>query len=166
MISTASSPVLDSETATLFNPAFCAAMLHRATTGYQSKASSSMPITFGFLILPSALHKPTRAALPSTTAASLWSWLRANPILLMDFPDRIRGFRPYTSAAITYGIQHDVLHGVDGGLAAGTLRHRPRTLHPTADWLACMKAAEFLGKWLGGSDADEATTLARWGVRP
>lgn len=166
MNSTALSPVLDSETDTLFNPAFCAMMLHRAAAEYQSKAGSAMPITFGFLILPSALHKPTRDALPATTAASLWGWLRANPILLMDFPDRIRGFRPFTSAAVKYGIQHGVLQGSDAALTAGTLGRRPRTLHPTADWLACVRAAEFLGKWLGGSDADEATTLARWGVRP
>lgn len=159
-------PSLDSETSTLFNPAFCATLLNKATTGHQSKVNTAMPITFAFLILPSALHKPTREALPSTTAASMWSWLRTNPILLMDFPDRVRSFRPFTSAAVTYGLRHGVLTGSVGVLAAGSIRRRPRTLRPTEDWLACMKAAEFLGKWFGGTDVDEATTLAQWGVRP
>lgn len=159
-------PVFDSETATLFNPAFCAMLLNKAAAAHQAKASAAMPVTLAFLILPSALHKPTRDALPSTTAASMWSWLRANPILLMDFADRARTFRPFTSAAITYGLRHGVLTGQVGVLAAGGLGRRPRTLRPTDDWLACLNTSEFLGKWFGGSDTDEATTLARWGVRP
>lgn len=163
-----SSPItmMDSETSSLFNPAFCAVLLNKASTGYAAKASEAMPLTFAFLILPSALHKPTRDALPSTTAASMWSWLRVNPLLLMDFADRIRTFRPFTSAAIIYGLQQGVLQGSIGAIAAGRIGRRPRTLRPTDDWLACVKAAEFLGKWFGGSDADEATTLAQWGVRP
>jgi hypothetical protein len=157
----------DSETSTLFNPAFCAVLLAKATVGYgTAAAANAMPLTFAFLILPSALHKPTRDAFPKTTAASTWSWLRGNPLLLMDFADRVRTFQPFTSAAITYGLRHGVLRGSVGALTAGTLGRRPRTLHPTEDWLACMKAAEFLGKWFGGAETDEATTLARWGVRP
>lgn len=158
--------MLDSETSSLFNPAFCAVLLNKASTGYAAKASQAMPLTVAFLILPSALHKPTRDALPSTTASSMWSWLRANPVLLMDFADRVRTFRPFTAAAITYGLRQGVLVGSVGTVAAGSIRRRPRTLRPTDDWLACLKAAEFLGKWFGGSGTDEATTFAQWGVRP
>lgn len=157
----------DSETFTLFNPAFCAVLLTKAAAGYGSVAATrGMPLTFAFLVLPSALHKPTRDALPKTTAASMWSWLRGNPLLLVDFADRVRTFQPFTSAAITYGLRRGVLRCSPGALIAGTLERRPRTLHPTEDWLACVKAAEFLGKWFGGAETDEATTLARWGVRP
>lgn len=159
-------PALDSETSTLFNPAFCAVMLNRASTSYGAQAGEAMPITFAFLILPSALHKPTRDALPSTTASSMWGWLRANPVVLMDFADRARAFRPFTAAAIIYGLQHAVLAGSLGSIKAGTIGRRPRTLNPTDDWHACLRAAEFLGRWFGRSDADEATTLAQWGVRP
>lgn len=163
---TTSAAALDSETSALFNPAFCAVLLNKASTGYEAKTSQAMPLTFAFLMLPSALHKPTRDALPSTTAASMWSWVRGNPLLLMDFADRVRTFRPFTSAAISYGLRHGVLTGTVGALSAGILGRRPRSLHPTEDWLACLKAAEFLGKWFGGSDTDEATLLAQWGVRP
>lgn len=158
--------VLDSETSTLFNPAFCAVLLNKTCAAFGAKAGEAMPVTFGFLILPSALHKPTRDGLPSTTASSMWSWLRANPVLLMDFVDRVRTFRPFTAAGITYGLTRGVLTGSSGTIAAGSIGRRPRTLHPTDDWQACVKAAEFLGRWFGGSDADEATTLAQWGVRP
>lgn len=161
-----SPPALDSEASTLFNPAFCAVLLNRASASYEAKSSTAMPVTFAFLLLPSALHKPTRDALPSSTAASMWGWLRANPVLLMDFADRVRTFRPFTASAITYGLKHAVLTGSLGSIAAGQISRRPRTLHPTEDWLACLKSAEFLGRWFGGTDTDEATTLAQWGVRP
>ena len=59
----------DSETSTLFNPAFCAVVLNSATKAYEAKSGESMPVVYAFLILPSALHKPTRDALPSTTAS-------------------------------------------------------------------------------------------------
>ncbi|UYY83081.1 DUF6521 family protein [Arthrobacter sp. YA7-1] len=156
----------DSETSTLFNPAFCALLLNRACAAYEAKAGAAMPITFAFLILPSALHKPTREALPGTTASSMWAWLRSNPVILMDFANRARTFRTFTGAAIRYGLQRTVLTGSLGSIAAGKLARRPRTLFPTDDWTDCVKAAEFLGRWFGGSEADEATTLAHWGVKP
>lgn len=164
----ASLPLLthDSETNTLFNPAFCAVLLNKATKGYEAKAGVPMPVTFAFLILPSALHKPTRNALPSTVASSMWGWLQTHPVLLMDFVDRVRSLRPFTAAALSYGLQHGALKASLGSITPGELGRRPRALHPTEDWLGCLEAAEFLGRWFGGINADEATTLAQWGVRP
>lgn len=156
----------DTETRTLFNEAFCALLLNKVSAAYEVKTGQALPITFAFLILPSALHKPTRDALPSTTASSMWGWLGANPEILMDFAERVRKFRPFTAAAIGYGLRHGVLRGSPGAIAAGPIGRRPRTLRPTDDWLACLRAADFLGRWFGGADTDEATTLARWGVRP
>lgn len=159
-------PLADSETSALFNPAFCAVLLNKACAAYEAKAGTAMPVTFAFIALPSALHKPTREALPTTTASSMWGWLRRNPIVLTDLAQRVRTFRPFTGAAITYGLSHAVLKGSIGSIASGAMNRRPRTLFPTEDWTDCLKAAEFLGRWFGGSDADEATTLAQWGVRP
>lgn len=159
-------PALDSESSALFNPAFCAVLLHRACAEYSTKVQQPMPVIYAFLIVPSALHKPTRDELPGSTAASMWPWLREHPLLTMDFPHRARRLRPYTSAAITYGLNHSILVSSPGALAAGTVRRRPRSLQPTSDWLACQKAAGFFGKWFASNDADEATTLAQWGVRP
>lgn len=166
MSSVAALPLADSETSSLFNPAFCALLLNKACVAYETKAAADMPVTFAFIVLPSALHLPTRQALPATTASSMWAWLRSNPVLLMDFADRVRTFRPFTGAALTYGLRHAVLTGSLGSIAAGNIGRRPRTLFPTEDWMDCISAAEFLGRWLGASDADEATTLAHWGVRP
>lgn len=159
-------PAADSETSTLFNPAFCAILINKACAAYEAKAGAAMPVTFAYLILPTALHKPTRDSLPNTTGSSMWAWLRSNPILLMDFADRVRAFRAFTGVAISYGLQHTVLSGSLGSISAGGLGRRPRTLFPTEDWTDCVRAAAFLGRWFGGSEADEATTLAQWGVKP
>jgi hypothetical protein len=157
---------VDSEASSLFNPAFCSVLLHKVCTNYEERAGTVMPVVFAFLILPNVLHKPTRDSLPATTASSMWVWLRSNPVLLMDVADRVRAFRTFTGAGITYGLQHGVLAGSPGTIGAGTIKRRPRTLFPTEDWAACLKAAEFFGRWFGGSEADAATNLARWGVRP
>lgn len=162
-----SGPALaDTEASALFNPAFCAVVLNRACAGFTSRSDASMPLTFAYLVLPSALHRPTRETLPGTVAASMIAWLRANPLTLVDLPDRIRAFRDLTSQAIVYGLTRRMLASDDGSLRALKLRRRPRTLRPTADWESCLRAADFLGKWIGGSGNDEATSLAQWGLRP
>jgi hypothetical protein len=159
-------PPRDSETRNLFNPAFCALLLNRMVANYEAKADAPMPLTFAYVGLPAALHQPTRSALPRSTAASMWPWIRSNPVLFLDLGQRVRDFRPFTSSAITFGLRHGVLRGSLGSLAAGTVRRRPRSLRPTADWSSCLDAAEFLGRWFGDSGSDEATMLAQWGVRP
>lgn len=157
---------VESETDVLFNPAFCSALLHKACSSYEAKAETALPVTLAFIVLPSALHLPTREALPTTTASSMWGWIRSNPLLFMDFAERARSFRPFAGTAIAYGLQQGVLIGSVGSIGAGKINRRPRTLFPTRDWTHCMKAADFLGRWLGGSEADESTILAHWGVRP
>ena len=156
----------DTEASALFNPAFCAVLLHRACAAFSSQAGAPMPLTFAYLILPSALHLPTREALPKTSAASMATWLREHPLVLSELPARVRAFRDFTSQAIIYGLSRHVLVATDGRLSALSLQRRPRTLRPTQDWEACMRASEFLGRWIGGSGSDEPTTLAQWGLRP
>lgn len=166
MITDSAALTLDSEADALFNPAFCAVLLNKAASGYVAQAGEMMPVTFAFLILPSALHEPTREALPRTIASSMWAWTAAHPVLLMGLAERARTLRRATASGLTHGLRHGVLTASHGSIEAGKLERRPRTLRPTSDWLACVAAAEFLGKWFGASGADEATTFARWGVRP
>lgn len=157
---------LDSETGSLFNPAFCAMLLHRAAKEYEAKSGKPLPVVYAFIVLPCALHLPTRDSLPSSTATSMWGWVRSHPVLLGDFAERARNFRSFTAAAVRFGLQCGALTGELGSLRAGTLRRRPRDLRPTNDWQDCVQAAQFLGRWLAAVSSDEATVLAQWGVRP
>jgi hypothetical protein len=156
----------DAEASALFNPAFCSVVLNKACVGYASKADAAMPLTFAYLILSCALHRPTREALPRTTAASMAGWLRDAPLIRVDLSTRVRALRDITSQAILYGLGHGVLASQGGDLRGGSLKRRPRTLRPTEDWQSCLSAGEFLGKWFASSGSDEATLLAQWGMRP
>lgn len=156
----------DTEASALFNPAFCSVVLNKACLGHASKADGAMPLTFAYLILPCALHRPTREALPRTAAASMAGWLRNTPLIRVDLPNRVQALRDTTSQAILYGLGHGILVSQDGDLRGGSLERRPRTLRPTDDWQRCLSAGEFLGKWFAGSGSDEATLLALWGLRP
>ena len=159
-------PLADTAASALFNPAFCAVALYRACSGFTSKADGPMPLTFAYVVLPSALHRGTREALPKTTATSMVAWLRDNPLLLINLPSRVQAFRALTSQAIVFGLTHGILVTDDESLRGAAVRRRPRKLLPTADWESCMRAADFLGRWIAGSGNDEATTLAQWGLRP
>lgn len=157
----------DTEATALFNAAFCAVVLNHACAGFAAKSGDAMPLTFAYLVVPSALHRSTREALPGTTATSMTTWLRDHPLVLVDLPRRIGSFREFTSRAIVFGLNHGVLATTDNGaLSALPLARRPRSLRATEDWEACRKAAQFLGRWLGSFGNDEATTLAQWGIRP
>jgi hypothetical protein len=157
---------VDTEASALFNPAFCSVVLNKACVGYASKADAAMPLTFAYLILPCALHRPTREALPRTMVASMAGWLRDTPLIRVDLANRVQTLRDITSRAILYGLGHGVLVSQDGDLRAGSLERQPRTLRPTDDWRRCLSAGAFLGKWCAGSGSDEATLLAQWGLRP
>lgn len=157
----------DTEANVLFNPAFCAVLLHRAIRGYEKKTEGQpLPVVYAFLVLPSALHPATRTKLPKKTTASMWSWLRSHPIILADFAKRARDLKPFVAEATIFAIQHSVLKATEGSLASGKLLRRPSNLQPTEDWEQCEKAASFLGKWLASTKADESTILTKWGVRP
>lgn len=156
---------LGSEPITLFNPAFCAVLLNKAAGAYEKKSKCALSLTYAFLILPSALHLTTRRKLPSKTSASMWSWVRSHPDIVLDFADRARSLRPFTADAIKFGLQYGALIYTRGSLSSGTLKRRPRNFQATNDWQDCVNAAEFLGRWFGLSKVDEPTMLTLWGVR-
>jgi hypothetical protein len=158
---------LDSlEQRSLFNAAFLAVLAHASAEGFFDRSGKPMPLPYFYVSLPLALHQETRAALPRTTAGSMWGWVRENPRPLSDLASRVVAMRPLVSRALAFGIAHSALLAEGDGLAPGSLRRRPKTLRPTADWNACRKAAGFVGRWLAGQRTDTASTLALWGLRP
>jgi Family of unknown function (DUF6521) len=59
------------EEANLLNPAFCCTALTSSIVGYMGVDAEGMPYPLAFMILPIALHKTTREALPQNTRTSL-----------------------------------------------------------------------------------------------
>lgn len=161
----------------LFNPAFVALLLNKAAKGHASVADKPLPVPIAYLVVPLALHAPTREALPNSTVSVMPAWVQTQPALLMELPKRVRALRPLVSAATTFGLRHGLLRPEQSGLQAGALRRdrqsfsitgasTPRPgLPATEDAAACFNQAAFLGRWFA-KQPDPLTALAHWGLRP
>lgn len=150
----------------LLNEAFCAVLLHYAVKDYTASGRPAMPLPFAYVVLPMALHEPSRRALPRTTAAAMWPWVHERAEIMAGMTRRVVSLRAYASRALLFGQVHGVIVGTADGIAAGQLRRRPRSLRPTADWNECVRAAGFLGRWFASQQTDTPSTLAMWGLRP
>ena len=157
------------EEANLFNPAFCAALLAKATGDHLKKVGRSLPFALSFLVLPIVLHRGTRLSLPGSTITSLLSWVQENRDQLVDFPIRVSRLRSITKEALLFGVQHQTLVLTnDGGVAVGG-KHQSatdrRTVLFTDEARECVDRAGFVGRWFS-SAGTTATIYAAWGVAP
>lgn len=159
--------VASSEEVALFNPGFLARLLHRTLTEFQGTTPGGMSVALVFLAIPLVLHKPTRDDLPRNSAAQMQRWIRENPRHLVGLPERVIRVRPFTGFAIRFGLVHGVLTAEGSVMSAGEFRRRPPGFAAleTTEVDECLRAAGFLGRWFA-RQADAATVLAWWGLRP
>ncbi|MBB4428519.1 hypothetical protein GGD66_007109 [Bradyrhizobium sp. CIR48] len=157
------------EEAHLFNPAFCAAVLHEFVKEYQKSRGQAVPYVLLFCMLPIALHGKTRRALPGSTLTSLYSWRERNPEVLVGFAQRARSLRPIVQEALRFAVDRTVLaFASDGGVILGpkplsVTKKFEHTL--TDDARECVAAARLLGRWLAKAGT-ASTILAAWGIKP
>lgn len=156
-----------SEQQALFNAGFLATMLHSSAKGYHGVNAAGIPLPLVYLAVPTALHEPSRDALPRRSNAQMIAWLHENPLVIHDLPRRVHDLRPFVSEGLILALQTQAVNVEEGGRVTPLrLNRRSKTLRPTSDWLECMKAAEFMGKWLAQSQLDTSTALAIWGFKP
>jgi len=153
------------EIANLLNPAFGALLFRDVAKEYHKQTSEALPFVLAFLVQPIVLHRPTRDALPKTTATLLHAWIQEHPALQLGVAERLRQLRSYSQEAIIFGLQHGALRiSATGGLENGMSRvNKPFPDH--TEPATCRKAAEFLGRWFGKL-RDPSLILAMWGLRP
>lgn len=149
----------------LFNPAFMAVLTRDATLAYETERGEPLHVVLPYLLLPLALHRPTRKALPSMKTALMQRWIQGNPVLALGLASRCQGLRPFVSSGLRAGLASGALVPTDHGISAGQIRRKPRGLEFTDDFDECRKTSRFLGRWFGGQE-DAATSLAMWRVRP
>lgn len=157
------------EEANLFNPAFCAVLLAKATEESTKKTQQPFPFALAFLVLPVVLHRATRAALPGSTVSSLLSWIQDHREQLVNFGGRVQALRGMTREAILFGIQHETLAITgSGGIAVGTRKQSPtekRTGLFTDEARECVERAGFLGRWFAAAGVP-STIYSAWGIAP
>lgn len=149
----------------LFNPAFLAVLLHRATKEHEQRSGMAMPIVLVYLVPPLALHQPTRESLPGVAVSQMGEWVRSNPLLIATLGERARSLRPLVSSGLCMGIRHGALVPDGSRIRAGRLKRRSPGFPLSEDATDCMAAAGFLGRWLA-EQPDPVTVLAIWGLRP
>lgn len=154
--------------ASLFNPAFLAAMLGQVADGHRKESGMGLPWTLGFIALPATLHRETREALPRSVGTSMAVWTRDHPLLVDSLPVRARLLRPRVSEALLFGLAHGILVQGSGLLLPGVRRRRLPSdpwREPTDDFRECASKAAFFGRWCARSGMP-ATIYALWGARP
>lgn len=151
----------------LFNPAFLTRLIYDAAHEHERASGQGLAVPLSFLALPLVLHKATREDLPGTAAALMQKWIRENPRHLARLSFRVISLRPFSGAAIRFGIVQGVLVSESGLLRAGTVLRRPRNFGSleTTEIEDCLKAARLLGRWFA-RQPDAATALAWWGLAP
>lgn len=157
------------EEANLFNPAFLGLLVSEFIKEYAKSKGKSCPFALPFCALPVALHGKTRAALPSSTVTSLYTWRERNPEALVGYADRAKSLRPAIQEAIRFCIDRRALQvAPDGGLmhgAAPVVAARKFENRLTHDAQECIATARLLGRWFAKAGTT-STILAAWGIKP
>jgi hypothetical protein len=106
------------------------------------------------------LHRPTRRALPSTTATHLATWISRNPGLRAGYPERAAFLAPYVRDGLRFGIRHGLLALEQGGVSAELKAGRAR-----GELSELLRSASFAGRWLAKIERP-STAFAMLGVKP
>ncbi|MET4023885.1 three component ABC system middle component [Bradyrhizobium sp. S3.2.12] len=123
-----------SEEARNLNPAFCGELIFRAMVDYRRIKPRPFSFALSFVILPIALHKPTRDQLPGKASTAFVGWLADHGPSLAQLPDRVLRLAPVTREALSFLIQNNATKIADGGLVPGTKPIRiSETLSQTTD---------------------------------
>lgn len=145
--------------AAYLNPALVAGVLAAAAHGHESAAQRPMAWPMAFLVGPLVLHRPTRQALPKTTATHLSAWTSRNTLLRAGFPARAKALTPTVQEGLRFGLRHGLLT-VDGGTLHGTLGSTKDN-----ELTALLNTSRLVGRWLAKTD-QPATAFAILGVEP
>jgi hypothetical protein len=147
----------------LFNPALGASILAIAADGHLEDSGQGLPWIAGFLVMPFALHQPTRESLPANIRTSLSAWVSANPLLRDGLSGRVSLLAPRTREALRFGLRNGIIAFESSRLVSGT-RVRRSTKGAGNELKACTASARLCGRWFAQTDLNTVFTLL--GVNP
>lgn len=145
--------------AAYLNPALITALISAACQGYNGTRSRAMAWPLAFIVAPLVLHRPTRDALPQTTATRLVTWIGRNTVLQAGFPARAKTLAPTVREGLRFGLRHRALTLGPDGLASAI------PVRLAGDASVITDKARFVGRWLAGS-GDTVTIFGLLGVEP
>ncbi len=146
------------EAVALFNEVFTSELLANACWAKEQDSGTGLTWPAAFLILPLALHPPTRETLPRGPSVTLAAWAVRNTALAQTMSMRVATTADQTKRAIRHGLRAERLSLVGTDLVAA---QRPR--NPTAAWpqelTTAVRAARLCGRWFRATDAYTAFNL-------
>jgi hypothetical protein len=153
------------EVAHLLNPSFCGEVLRRAVWGYHQEAGGVFPFPLAYLVLPLALHAPTRKLISGGTKY-LHNWIEQHSFLLVDFGARARSLVPFTNEALAYMLHTgEISLTPEGALSATPPLDIPASPQLTDDARECLTKGQAIGRVLSRAQSPEAAFVSL-GVRP
>jgi hypothetical protein len=152
------------EIRSLFNPAFCAVVIHEFLKGYIPLDSKGAHFPLLFFVLPITMQKSIREKMQGTNSATgLHRWLIERPEVRVEIAQVMNGMSPFTKQALLFGMQSKVLSIEGGRVTIATSRNLKR---PT-DWEDergdIIKKSSLLGKWFAQIE-DPTTIYVMFGV--
>lgn len=157
------------EEASLFNPAFCGALVCEFIKAFSGQQKNGAPLTLTLVALSISLHGKSRARLPKTTSASFYQWVQNNEDILIGFAQRARSLKPYVLEAIRFGVSAEAIRCVEGqmlGLGKTPATYTPAKIQSeTSETKLIVEQTRLLGRWFSKS-GEEAFILSAFGVRP
>ena len=146
------------EAIALFNTVFTSELLVHACWSKAEADGTGLEWPTVFLVLPLALHPPTRQSLPSQRRVTLARWAVRHPDLLADIEPRVANMSEPTKRAVRHGVRVGRL-GFEGARLVALKRPQP----PGSAWPDELKisarAARLCGQWFGVTDAHMAFDL-------
>lgn len=155
------------EEASNFNPAFCGELLCRTVGEYHKARGTPFNIALAFLVLPLALHQPTRDGLPGRSNVAFAGWVAEHNTLIAELAVRVERLRPVVRESMMFAIQQKRLAFEKGGLIPGARKvsATAKAVLTTADADEARSAAALLGRWFAGQ-ASTPSILQGFGIVP
>lgn len=153
------------EIRTLFNPAFCGLVLHRALAAYEEENAQGMPFSLSLLVLPLCLHKDSRKIIAINPRSYLLKTIENNQQVTVGFASRVTQMLPYTFEGFGLLMEKGCLVITEDGCMKTIPKTVRKTITGTDENVACQKVARIVGKEFARI-ADRATVYTTFGIRP
>lgn len=152
----------------VLNAAFSAALIARASLGFQQEAKVGLPFVYAYLVLPMVLHTETRQRLPGNVVTRLINWAERNPDIMTTFLRRFVELRHVSREGLllltTIGSGTFSAGGrIEAPQLAKSLNKAEKS-SGSGEVAECLKKSFFLGRWLAVS-GEPSIVLTALGVR-
>lgn len=155
-------PVRAPEAIALFNVVLTSELIVNACWSNAQAGGAGIDWPAAFLVLPIALHPPTREQLPKQRRITLARWAVVHPDLVSGMEARVAMLVQPTKRAIRHGLRTGRL-AIESSAIVAT--RRPKS--PSSDWpvelATSVRAARLCGDWLNVTETHMAFELLGMG---